>query len=343
MKQNQLILSILDIFYEKIITKIDSITDNYGLLDGKMGIALFLFKYYQLKKPEKVEEEVGVIVEDVWEYVNLNYIPYFFFTGHSGIAWSLLWLGKQKFLEIDDEIVRYLESVDNYLFIQQRNKIPISIDLESGLFTNGIYLLSRCNLPDMQLYEKYSLKEKTIYMIDECERLLYRKTSSNNIYLPKLTLKLLNSILYFLIDTNKLKIYPFKTSILLKYSCTKISEVIKHSDIQDILTLKCLLSDINEDIGNIDTIITDLNKYINKHKRHALNAFDVLSESGFYSLVYSNEIIFKDAYSFIEQQNNNFLDKIIETKTLSLKDLLGIGHGLLEMLNKNAHNDNKTE
>ena len=331
MRNKKVILRVLDVIYEKIISDMDSLKDNYGLLDGKVGVALFLLNYAQAKESEEIEGKAGAIVEDVWTYVNTNEMPYFFNTGHTGIAWSLLWLGKQNALEMGNDILRYLRKVDHELFIMQRNKIPVSIDLESGLFTNGIYLIPRCEFPDMQPSEKYSLQEKTIYMVDECERLLYGKTSCDNLYLPELTLNAFNSIFHFLINVHKQKIYPYKTTKLLEFSCPKSIELMERADIQDIITLKYLFSMINEDTVSFVNLC---NAALNNCTIHIDKTLDILSKAGFNSLIYDNTLIFKETYSCVCRDNPDILDKISDSDGLAMKDLLWTGYGLMTILNE---------
>ena len=72
---------------------------------------------------------------------------------------------------------------------------PISLTVEDGLFSAGIYTLMQ--LPDNDSYERYSVEERIISMIDECERQLNQ--SIKGFFCPeKLGLAALNSYMYFL-------------------------------------------------------------------------------------------------------------------------------------------------
>lgn len=338
MEKDYAILNLLDVIYEKIISSLDSIKNN-GLLEGRMGIVLFLYKYARIKNSEKIEEKAGDIIDDIWESVHMEKPSSSFYNGDSGIAWGLFWLGKNGFLEIDNTLNSYTESVDINIFRVQEIKIPVQIDIESGLFASGIYLSSRCNLPDKNLLEKYYLQEMSIYLIEECERILYKKTSCNNIYLPDLTLNLLNSILYFLVYVHKLRIYPHKTSMLIEYSFIQILEMIKHSNVHEIITLKCLLSSINDNMTFHNIINTNIiNDYIYKSMKEIKCSLDILSESGIYSLLYDNKFIFEETYSHTILNNPQYINllcnKLIEDEKIPLKKILGIGHGLLTMFHE---------
>lgn len=47
----------LEIIYKRITSNLDLVINN-GLIDGKMGIAIFLYKYSQIKKQNQYKEEL---------------------------------------------------------------------------------------------------------------------------------------------------------------------------------------------------------------------------------------------------------------------------------------------
>lgn len=330
MKMDSIIIKMnaLDMIYERIISNLN-LVNNKGLLDGKMGVILFLYKYSRIRECAKAKEEADIIVDELWTSLNLYEAPFSFFAGHPGIAWGLFDLVQKGFLEIDNELNSYLESVDFSQVKEQKAKSAVIIDIESGLFTTGVYYLSR----NLNVAENYYWRENAIYLIEDCERILLKKTSYNNIFLPNLSLGLLNSILYFLIETYKQKIYPLKNQYLIKNICCQIVEIIESANIQDIIVSRCLLLNIiaNTEFCNIIDVefIEDCIRLIPIRSEDFL---DILSELGLYALLYDNKSIFEAGCYFFQYNQKDFNILIIDhlnQKDLSIKVLLGMGFGLL--------------
>ncbi len=321
-------MKLLDMIYEQIISSSDLAIDK-GLLEGKMGIILFLYKYSQIRKSTKAKEEADILVDELWTSLNLYDAPFSFFAGHPGIAWGLFELVRKGFLEIDNELNSYLESVDFSLFKEQKTKTPVIVDIESGLFTTGIYYLSR----SLNMAGNYYWQENAIYLIEDCERILYKKTSYNNIFLPNVSLGLLNSILYFLIKIHKQKIYPSKTCSLIKHTHCQIMKLIKSANIQDIIVSRCLLLELINSFDICDIFDFELIKdcmQVNSAKPEEFQG--ILSELGLYSLLYDCISIFEVGCSVCLNSQQDFKILIadhLDKKGLSIKVLLGIGLGLL--------------
>lgn len=334
-KKNESGNKMLDIVFQRIISNLD-IENNIGL-DGKTGMVLFLYNYSRLMNSQKAQDAADSIIDEVWESLNqINHLSKFFFTGHSGIAWAMSILGKTQFLDIGKTVKTYLESVDYYIFREQKSMTPALVDVESGLFTSGIYFLSRCELPSLALAGNCNLRENAIYLVEDSERILYRKTSYNNLFLPKQTLSLLNSLLYFLINVHKQKIYPHKTNMLIKYVYEQIQLSIKHSNVSDIMVSQVLLSTINVEIPFCDMAMIDEHKYRLWEKEN--NLLEILAESGLNTLIYNNKSIFEEVYLITVKdrpKHINYLYHELEKNTeISLKTLLKIAHGLLAISDK---------
>lgn len=333
MKNNSFVLEkkLLDRIYRNITSRLNQI-DNNGLSEGKIGIVLFLYYYAQIIDSDKIREEADTLLDDVWESINSEEQSYLFFSGHSGIVWSLFWLGRKGFLDIDDTLDPYTKRLDFYIFREQKTQTPVLIDMESGLFSSGLYLLSRCKQIHINLLEDCNWQETAIYLIEDCERILYKKTSCNNAFLPELTLSILNSILYFLIEVHKQRIYPHKTATLIEYSKLQIEQLTKESCIQDIITSKILLSLIDDiEYSSMDL---DLAKKIEEADQCILN---ILAEAGLNSLLYDNKLIFEETLLFTLKHKTTDINNLcsrIYAANLSVKTLLGVGYGLLMMLEK---------
>jgi len=241
--------------------------------------------------------------------------------------------GRKKIPETDEDLKVYMRSVDFYIFKEQKTKTPVLIDPESGLFISGIYLLSRCNLSDPDIQSCY-WRENAIYLVEDCEKIVYKKTNGNNIFLPKLNLKLLNSILYFIIEVHKKKVYPYCTTKLIEFLCLRIPELIKESEIHDIITSAYLLSLIEEDTAFREFIDINLIKdSISKSADRIENIWNFLSEAAWNGFLYENKYIFEKTYLNILQYKPECVhllyDNRTENKDISIKELIWTGFGLL--------------
>lgn len=336
MEENQILLSrkILSLIYDKINSSTDLIKGN-GILEGKIGMVLFLYNYARLMHSKKVQKDADFLLDEIWESVHRSSLTNSFYSGHLGVAWALSELGKHSFLDIDDTINSYFELIDFYVLRDQKTKIPILIDIESGLFVSGIYLLSRCTLSDLGLDINYYWRENAIYLIEDSERILYRRTGCNNVFLPELTLSLLNSILYFLIKVHKQKIYPYKTNVLIKYLYEQIKQLINQSNIQDIIVSQCLLLTISDEISYGDADLID--EHIYQSKIQGESMLDMLAALGLYTLLYDDKSIFEKVYSII-QNDIEYLKlvyhKLTSHKQISGRTLFGLGYIFLNIINE---------
>lgn len=326
---------LLELICKRLLSETSELKDN-GLSEGRMGVILFLYNYAKLINLENIREIADDLIDNAWESIHQNNHSNYFYTGHSGIAWVLSELGRKGYLDMDDIVNSYVESIDFYILREQKTQIPVLIDMESGLFISGIYLLSRSGFSELNLIENYSWRENAIYLIEDCERILYKGTNCNNIFLPKLSLNLLNSILYYLINVHNRKIYPYKTRILIKYIYSLLIEILEQSNIQDIITSKCLLSIINEDIPFHDMSMIDW--YIYQSWEQDENIWSILAESGLYTLLYNNKSIFEKVYSMALENNsgciNLLYNRLVEQEKISIKTALWIAHGLVAISEK---------
>lgn len=323
---------ILKLVYEQIVSSADS-TDSNGLLDGRMGMSMFLYDYSRKMNSDAAQHVADNLVEKAWEYVHLTNLTYSFYHGRAGVAWALSELGRKGFLEIDDELNSYIIPTDAYVLKHQRAMIPVIIDIESELFITGIYMVSRCAIPGLDFCINYHWREYIIYYVDYAEGILYRKTGSNNVFLPQMTLHLLNSILYYLAKIHPNKIYPHKTYPLIKFIHKQISGLLSQSKIQDLITTRCLLDMINDDIPFED--MDRLDEQIAKSHVESEHLLDALAEAGLYSILYDNSSIFEETWLATVRQYPNLYDIIfVKNDRLPIKTYLGIGHGLLAIYGK---------
>lgn len=110
-----------------------SFTDNPGLLNGKMGIAIFFYHYYRYSGCEIYNEFAGELLDQVYEEINTS-TPADFENGLTGIGWGIEYLVRNKFVDADTD--EALAEVDNTLY-RRRLHSPILIDSGDSVFGYG--------------------------------------------------------------------------------------------------------------------------------------------------------------------------------------------------------------
>lgn len=113
---------------------------NLGLLNGKMGVAIFFFHYagYTVKKVYK--DFAGELINEIYKEIHVN-CPCDFKDGLSGIAWGVEYLVRNRFVEGEtDEI---LEDLDRQILERDVRRIQDNT-LDTGLKGLAYYVISRC-------------------------------------------------------------------------------------------------------------------------------------------------------------------------------------------------------
>lgn len=183
-----------------------SFIDNLGLLNGKMGIAIFFYQYARYTSSKIFEDYAGELIDEIYEEINTN-TPVDFENGLTGIGWGIEYLVKNRFLEADtDEI---LEDIDKKVY----QKIQIELD-SNELAGFLLYQLARFKSKKNRTGSKeLLLKHIILCLLGECEKLLvYRKFESHDNFPDLSTLKIVQ---YFLSEADKAGLFPEKTKILL--------------------------------------------------------------------------------------------------------------------------------
>jgi hypothetical protein len=322
-----------------------SFIDNLGLFNGKMGIAIFLYKYSRYTGNKIFEDFAGELIDEIYKELDKN-ITVDFANGLTGIGWGIELLVTSKFLEADTDDA--LLEIDNAIY-RHRMQNPILLNNGNDLFGYGLYYLARINshVKEGQDETLSSLLKKhhLIYLIDECEKLLInRRYLDFNIL--SLSIYTINSLLWFLLRTHELGIFPTKVNKLLE--C--IPEYLTFRDIVnnenlDIFILSKLLYSSLKKISNItlknkfQTIIeknfTDLesinNDIILINCLGRLNIFDLL----YMPYVNSTNISIKTCNRVINVSNNeefwNQKLESIDKTNLGLNGLAGLGLLLLKI------------
>ena len=184
-----------------------SFIDNPGLLNGKMGIAIFFYHYSRYTKNKIYEDYAGELIDEIYEEINTSTLVNFE-NGLTGIGWGIEYLVKNKFVQADTD--EALADIDNTVYKHRINN-PILINSGDDLFGYGFYHVARIlghKIDDDDLntlIKKYHL----IFLTDECERILEQKsyTRSN---IKTLSIDTVNSFIWFLLEIQKLAIFPVK-------------------------------------------------------------------------------------------------------------------------------------
>ena len=80
-----------------------SFIDNLGLLNGKMGIAIFFYHYARYTDNKVYSNYAGELIDEIYEEINKN-TPIDFANGLTGIGWGIEYLVKNGFVEADTDV-----------------------------------------------------------------------------------------------------------------------------------------------------------------------------------------------------------------------------------------------
>lgn len=222
-------------------TVIKAEINNYGLFDGKAGLAIFLYKYAQLYKDNNVRELADVFLNDICNDIgNIEAID--FANGLTGIGWMLEYLSQNNLVAINTNPL--LNNWDHSLFLIPSQRLGV-LDLNSQLFGNGLYYLKRLNDNSGPNDPNHLFNRQiALFLLDECEKLLVNKQFLND-KIATISLKKISSIIFFLIEVSERRYNPAKSLYLLEISLSylKKSLNIYHSSI-DLFLLEKLLERI---------------------------------------------------------------------------------------------------
>ncbi len=130
-------------------------TKKIGLLDGKMGVAIFLYELAGYFGNEKYESFADMLIDEIFEHINNNVVPYDFSGGLAGVAWGIEYLSKNKFVEGDTNEI--LSDLDDKIFQHYMSTGKTDNNTVEFIFGYGFYILSRykkikASNNDIQIY-----------------------------------------------------------------------------------------------------------------------------------------------------------------------------------------------
>jgi lantibiotic modifying enzyme len=137
---------------KSILEKVDEIAavlltpagdvEKIGLLDGKMGIALFLFYYAEFSGDEKYYDRAMELLLNVFDEINEGFDYDTFCMGIAGVGWAVEHLTRNDFIKADTR--EMLAEVDPYIHQAMMRDIQNGhYDYLHGAVGHGIYFLSR--------------------------------------------------------------------------------------------------------------------------------------------------------------------------------------------------------
>lgn len=319
-----------------------SFIDNLGLLNGKMGIAIFFYHYSRYTDNEVYETYAGELIDEIFEEIN-QVTPVDFANGLTGIGWGIEYLAQNGFVEADTDEV--LEELDQAIYKARLNR-PILIEKSNDLFGFGFYYLSRLygHEKDDENLKTLMKKHHLIFLTDECERfLIHKRFLDYNI--PVLRLATFNSIVYFLLEMYRLDLFPSKVNKLLRYlpvyldfSFNKeLDETEKNTMLKLIEEIQATISD-DEGLPQFNSILIDKAEQTSEPTNEQI--VDSFIKSSWHPLVYgfnhSSAIIqtefHQKAFEIIDNEEDwNLRLDLISSSNLGLTSFAGIALGLMAM------------
>lgn len=124
----------------KLLILHSSYSNNLGLMNGKMGIAIFFYHLSRYTKRKIYDDFAGELVDEIYREIH-NHYPSDFKNGLCGIAWGIEYLIQNQFVEADSNEVLY--DLDKMIFEWDIRKISDS-SLETGLEGIAHYTIARC-------------------------------------------------------------------------------------------------------------------------------------------------------------------------------------------------------
>ena len=136
---------------------------DLGLLNGKMGVVLFLYHYARYTKQVLYDDFAGEILQEVLDTVHEG-LPIHFSDGLCGIAWGIAYLIRQNFVEGDSEDV--LKDMDNKIMEHDPRRIT-DCTFETGLKGIAYYISYRQEhtAGNMEIFDPIYRKEVNTHLL----------------------------------------------------------------------------------------------------------------------------------------------------------------------------------
>jgi hypothetical protein len=116
-----------------------SFLKDIGLLEGKMGVAIFFFHYAIYTKRSIYSDFGGELIDEICDEIHIS-DPLNFRNGLAGIAWGIEYLIQKKFVMADSDEI--LDDLDRRILEWDVRRIT-DISAETGLIGLAYYVISR--------------------------------------------------------------------------------------------------------------------------------------------------------------------------------------------------------
>lgn len=124
----------------KLLMLHSSFIHNLGLMNGKIGIAIFFYHLSRHTNQKIYDDFAGELIDEIYAEIHDHY-PSDFKNGLCGIAWGVEYLIQNHFVEADANEVLY--DLDKMIFEWDVRKIN-DLTLETGLEGIARYVIARC-------------------------------------------------------------------------------------------------------------------------------------------------------------------------------------------------------
>jgi len=323
-----------------------SFTDNLGLLNGKMGIAIFFYQYARYTGNKVYEDYAGELIDEIYGEIN-NSTPVGFSNGLMGIGWGIEYLVRNGYVDADTD--EALPEIDNAVYRSSLHR-PFLLDSGDDLFSYGLYYVTRLmgREDDNDNLKTLFKKQHLIYLTDDCERILVKK-QYKNYNIDSLGIDTIISFEWFLIEMHRLELFPVKVEKILRCLPEYVSQGLNTADDESAITLLILLTEkvvlIVNDQDTKNTLKTILGQKADNGKK--INITNEVMTSDFIKvtcrqLMYGShprlteqtDKLEERVFKIIDDEENwnNRLDNL-NNDNIGLTGLAGLGLGQLLEIN----------
>ena len=141
--------------------------DNIGLMNGKMGIAVFFYHLFRKESNLPYKEFADLLIDEVTQGINEG-MPLNFENGLSGICWGMEYLIQNSYIERDS--IKILAEADRWIYEKQHNLFNQSFNILDGLGGYIAYLVIRLkSLENDKVQNHFLFKDNIIKCVHDLE------------------------------------------------------------------------------------------------------------------------------------------------------------------------------
>lgn len=227
------------------------------------------------------------------------------FDGLLGFVFMLRRLEELEIITAPDNLSAMFDEALG-LYSRYYRDMPIQYNPNDAIYPSGIVAISFCDHDDT--IASYFRRENTIHLIRDCEKIL--TADIPYIHTPQsLTASQLHSILAFILEADKFKLFPYKTTQLRDTICSFEYDV-KQSMDKDVFILKSLLGqEVPESV--IESIKSDIY---------------ALAHIGLFSFIYRKPTMFS---SLFDEEISDRLSNKSAFAAFPANVLIGCAFGLI--------------